>query len=342
MIAAQSAPRCRKGRGKSNDTIVLGQACHDILAGTPYAMTLRQLYYAAVSAGVIPKVEASYSRLKRIMRDRREDGLTPWGWLVDHTRSVFEPRTWDGIEGLLQDSARLYRRDLMRQQRVAIQVWAESDSIGSVITQVTDRYCIPTFIGRGYAARGYLWNAARDACAAHGTDKRVHILHIGDHDPSGVDIFRDVEETLRLYSTAINFEGWSVTETRRFLDRRIRADGVSPDDDVFGATEWQRELEFWTEWLEFERLALTADQIEEHQLPVRPLKASDARTAKFTGVGSVEVEALPVDVLLAIVEAAILARIDVRALEAAKLAEESERDIAKAIAAKPLERLVAA
>ena len=79
--------------------------------------------------------------------DLREDGSVPWDWLVDHTRSVFQPRTFDGIEGLLQDSAKLYRRDLMRQQKVAIQVWAESDSIGSVMTRVTDRYCIPTFIG---------------------------------------------------------------------------------------------------------------------------------------------------------------------------------------------------
>jgi hypothetical protein len=242
--AEQSRPRStmpsasgKRGRGKSQATRDLGRAAHDILAAAPHAMTLRQLYYALISGGAIPKVESEYARLKRIMRDLREDGTVPWGWLVDHTRAVFEPRTWDGIEGLLKDSAKLYRRDLMRQQKVAIQVWAESDSIGSVITEVTDRYCIPTFIGRGYAARGYLWSAARDAVEAHGAGKQVHILHVGDHDPSGVDIFRDVEETLRLYAIAVDMKK-AVSSVRNSLLAAIERDGARPDEEIMdGVTE---------------------------------------------------------------------------------------------------------
>lgn len=148
------------GRGRGAATIALGVAAYDVLAASTYAMTLRQLFYALVSVGVIPKLDPAYHKLKRVMRDLREEGRVPWEWLVDHTRAVFQPRTWDGIEDLLTDTTRLYRRDLMRQQPVAIQVWAESDSVG-VITQVTDRYCVPTFIGRGYSARGYLWSAPR-------------------------------------------------------------------------------------------------------------------------------------------------------------------------------------
>ena len=326
----QSSPRSRKGRGRSQDTVELGEAARDVLAATPYALTLRQTYYALVSTGAIPKTEAAYNKLKRVLRDLREDGTVPWDWLVDHTRSVFQPRIWDGLEGLLVDSANLYRRDLMRQQDVAIQVWAESDSIGSVITQITDRYCVPTFIGRGYAARGYLWAAARDADAARVAGKDVHILHVGDYDPSGEDIFRDVVETLRLYSFAIYY-GEPVARSRLYLQRACGEDWL---------ISW--ELEARTPWLAFERLALTPAQIEAHGLPSRPPKASDVRVAKFTGVGTVEVEALPVDALLATVEDAILARIDARALHAAKMAEESERETARLIAAKPIDRLVAA
>jgi hypothetical protein len=112
------------------------------------------LFYGLVSVGAIAKQEAAYRRLGRVMRVLREEGTVPWDWLVDHTRSVFEPRSWDGVESVLRAAAQFYRRDLMRDQPVAIQVWAESDSIGSVVAQVADRYCIPTFIGRGYSARG--------------------------------------------------------------------------------------------------------------------------------------------------------------------------------------------
>lgn len=330
ILGRHSAPRSgMAGRGKAAATVTLGHAAYDVLAASPYEMTLRQLYYALVSVGAIPKVEPAYAKLKRVVKDLREDGTVPWEWLVDHTRSVFQARTWDGIEGLLGDSARLYRRDLMRSQPVAIQLWAESDSIGSVIARVADRYCIPTFIGRGYGARGYLWNAARDAVAAREAGKTVHILHVGDHDPSGEDIYRDVEETIRLYALAIDWHH-PVSAVRRYLRRQCME-----DDALF---RW--EVAAQTDWLVFERLALTAEQVEQYELPARPPKASDSRTANFTGKGSVEVEALPVDVLNALVEDAILSRIDEPALRIAEQAEESERVIAKRIAATPVERLL--
>ena len=328
-----SAPRSEKvGRGKAASTVALERAASDVLAASPYAMTLRQLYYALISAGALPKVEAAYGRLKRVMRELREDGTVPWEWLVDHTRSVFQARTWDGLAGLLADSARLYRRDLMRSQPVAIQLWAESDSIGSVIARTADRYTIPTFIGRGYSARGYLWAAAQDAVQAHQAGKQVHILHVGDHDPSGEDIFRDVSETLRLYAIAVE-TARPAAHIRDVLALRAEAWCIGDIAEV---------LALETPWLSCDRLALTADQIEEYGLPVRPPKTSDVRAARFTGRGSVEVEALPVDVLLAIVEEAILARIDAGALAAAELAEESEREVAHRIAATPVDRLVRA
>jgi hypothetical protein len=96
------------------------------------------------------------------------------------------------------------------------------------------------------------------------------------------------------------------------------------------------------DWLAFERLALMPEQIEENEVPIRASKLSSVRAARFTGRGSVEVEAMPVDVLLAIVEEAILARIDAGALAAAELAEESEREVAHRIAATPVDRLVGA
>jgi hypothetical protein len=341
-MSEQSAPRSQKvGRGKAESTIALGRDARDILYRSPDTMTLRQLYYALISAGAIPKVETQYARLKTVMRDLREDGTVPWDWLVDHTRPVFEARTFDSIEGLLADSANLYRRDLMRQQEVAIQLWAESDSIGSVIARTANRYCISTFIGRGYSARGYLWDAAKDAVAANRAGKKVHILHVGDFDPSGEDIYRDVEETLRLYATTIQWAaGPAFPGTRAGSVADVRR-SLRADADTYGGTLMEH-LRDWTGWLVCERLALTAAQVEEYDLPTRPPKASDVRTAGWSGAGAVEVEALPVAALLEIVENAILERIDIAALAIAETAEKSERDIARRIAATPIARLIEA
>ncbi len=105
----------------------------------------------------------------------------------------------------------------------------------------------------------------------------------------------------------------------------------SPDDIAFG-----------TDWLCFDRLALTPDQVDEYDLPMRPAKASDVRTAKFIGRGAVEVEALPVNALLSIVDQAIVDLIDIDALRVVEEAEASERDIARRIAGTPVARLMEA
>ena len=105
-VTEQSGPRSTLGRGKAADTIALGKAAHAVLEGSAYAMTLRQLYYAMVASGAIAKTDTAYRKLARVMREMREAGAVPWDWLVDHTRAVFAARTFDGIEGLLADSAR--------------------------------------------------------------------------------------------------------------------------------------------------------------------------------------------------------------------------------------------
>lgn len=102
------------------------------------------------------------------------------------------------------------------------------------------------------------------------------------------------------------------------------------------------EIEEGTVWMLMQRIALTPDQIEDYALPSRPAKASDPRTANFDGDGTVEAEALPVDVLLDIVRDSIESFIDTDALAAARVAEESEREILAAISAKPIDRLTAA
>lgn len=318
-----TSPDMPRTRGKAAGTIELVDAASRILEASRWPMTLRQLYYQVVSAADrgelgFPKTEQSYKRLARTMRDAREDGTVPWHWIVDNVRTVFKPRTFDGVEGLLESSSRFYRADLMRSQPVAIQVWAESDSIAAVIKHATDPYCVPVFPAHGYSGRRFLWDAANDAVDAYFAGKEVHILHVGDHDPSGDDIFRDVVETIRLYAYALANEmsAKAAKQLPPFL------------------------VEEWADWLKVKRLALTPEQVQAWDLPHRPIKAKDARAAGFAGVGAVEVEALPADQLLGIVENAVLSRIDERALEAAELAERSEREVMRRIAGTPVERLL--
>ena len=84
--------------------------------------------------------------------------------------------------------------------------------------------------------------------------------------------------------------------------------------------------------ISFERLAVTADQIAEWGLQTRPTKRSDPEAAKFR-TEAVEVDAIPPDKLLALVEKAIDAPVDAGAWELEKRYEQSERELLGRLAA---------
>lgn len=75
-----------------------------------------------------------------------------------------------------------------------------------------------------------------------------------------------------------------------------------------------------------ERLAVTPDQIAAWSLPTRPAKRSDPEAASFGDV-AVELDAIPPDKLVEIVENAIVAHIDARAWGSQQAIEHEERSI---------------
>lgn len=78
--------------------------------------------------------------------------------------------------------------------------------------------------------------------------------------------------------------------------------------------------------IHFERLAVLPEQIQRWNLPTRPTKASDPRSRSWEGE-SVELDAIPAPDLRKLAEAAILRHIDLRALDAAMVAEASESEL---------------
>ena len=78
--------------------------------------------------------------------------------------------------------------------------------------------------------------------------------------------------------------------------------------------------------VEFERIAVTPEQIETMNLPTRPTKTSDSRSKSFQG-DSVEADAIPAPVLRELTDEAITRHVDQHRLEVTQMAEESERSL---------------
>jgi hypothetical protein len=86
--------------------------------------------------------------------------------------------------------------------------------------------------------------------------------------------------------------------------------------------------------IHFERLAVLPEQIDMWRLPGRPTKASDSRAKNFGYAESVELDAMSPDILRRLVKVVIEQHLPADRLRLLRVAEESEREILRAFAAR--------
>lgn len=149
--------------------------------------TLRGTYYRVVSAGVVDKTDAGYKMVGREVLKLRRTGVLPYWWITDGTRYVIQPRTWNDLDAMLTDAAASYRRALWHDQQVGVHIFTEKDAITGVISDVCNEWDVPLGVLRGYASESFCWSVAESLPA----DRTTFMYQLGDHDPSGVDAWRN-------------------------------------------------------------------------------------------------------------------------------------------------------
>ena len=104
-------------------------------------MTVRQIFYALVSRGIVPKDEnRGYRPVQRQVLEMRKSNLLPWSFIADGTRWQRKPESWDKVEDATRTLARTYRRDLWKAQGKRIEIWLEKDALAGVVAGVTDEW----------------------------------------------------------------------------------------------------------------------------------------------------------------------------------------------------------
>jgi hypothetical protein len=87
------------------------------------------------------------------------------------------------------------------------EVWIEKDALIGVIAGVCNELDVAYFSCRGYASQSELWRASRRISACAHDDQATVIIHLGDHDPSGLDMTRDISDRLGLF---LGYESYPV------------------------------------------------------------------------------------------------------------------------------------
>lgn len=179
--------------------------------------TCRSVFYRLVSRGVIGKRESEYQgTVIRLLSQMRRRGEIPYRWITDGTRLRQKPLTHDSLLDALELTRRTYRRALWNDQDAYVEIWSEKQAIAGVLYQVTREWDVPLLVCRGYPSLSYLYDAAAEIEAQ---GKPAFLYYFGDHDPSGVDISRKVEEELRGFAPDAQIEFERVAVTRHQIAR---------------------------------------------------------------------------------------------------------------------------
>lgn len=174
------------------------EICADY-AAQGFDLTLRQLYYQFVARGWLANKQTEYKRLGAIVNDARLAGLLDWSYIVDRTRNLRGLPHWDSPQAIVDAVASQYRTERWARQPHRVEVWIEKDALVGVISGVCARNDVDYFSCRGYTSQSELWGAAQRLTAYTDSGQQPIVIHLGDHDPSGIDMTRDIEDRLALF-----------------------------------------------------------------------------------------------------------------------------------------------
>lgn len=161
-----------------------------------FDLTLRQLYYQFVSRDLIPNSQKSYSRLGDIISNARLNGDIDWNAIKDRTRRIHTGLHFNSPSNAIYNTASWYAIDTRADQDNYIECWVEKEALVGVVERACEDLDIPFFACRGYVSQTAMYEAYKRFLKKRNKHNRLILLHLGDHDPSGIDMTRDIEERL--------------------------------------------------------------------------------------------------------------------------------------------------
>lgn len=167
-----------------------------------YELTLRQVYYQLVARGYIPNNERSYKNIGNLINDGRLAELIDWYAITDRTRNLRGNSHWDTPSEVIASAKYSYLLDKWEGQPNYVEVWVEKDALVDVVGQACRPLDVPYFSCRGYTSQSEMWMAAQRFRRQDFREQRI-IIHLGDHDPSGIDMTRDIQERLDMFGADV-------------------------------------------------------------------------------------------------------------------------------------------
>ena len=242
-------------------------------------LTIRQIFYRLVAAYDFPKQETDYGRLINYLDRARRARMIPFDWIrddgvrgEDYGEVWNEPKTpEDWLAAYLKEQQGAWQNyyiSLDTGQPRRVELWCEAAGMHDQLKRIADRYDWPTFSGGGAESLTARHQAVERA--ARQPELPTVILHVGDHDIAGRNIFEAFEGDVEAF-----LAGDAPEAEIAFVRVAVRPDQVGDDTPGYEPKQhankgWQTELRKWydagndltyqAEALPPDRLAAIVDQ----------------------------------------------------------------------------------
>jgi hypothetical protein len=215
-------------------------------------LTLRQIFYRLVARYDFEKTRKAYDNLSakvttaRRARWRTNEGRLLFDAIRDDSFTAEKPffyRSERGFWGTMRSEARHLRLDRRGGQARALVLWCEAAGMLQQLRRHADPYGIPVYCSGGFDKVTGKREIGNEFAML---GKPITVLHIGDHDPSGIHIFESLAE------------------------------------DIVAFAQETSEGDFREADIEFVRVAITPDQADQYAVPTAlPNKNDDRRFDQY-------------------------------------------------------------
>lgn len=247
-----------------------------------FVLTVRQLYYQLVARDRIPNTERSYKNTVNLVNNARLAGYLDWDAIEDRTRSFKDRPSWLSGASILTSAANSYHTNMWANQDYRVFCIIEKEALSGVLSDICWELDIPLLSARGYPSASVLYDFGRNTLAGN-DDKQTLILHLGDHDPSGIDMTRDLEDRLSLFSYGSPFELRRIALTmEQIRDQKPPPNPAKVTDSRFREYARRYGNESWE--LDALQPSFLANLVREHTEAVIDQDKWDVRLEEIDGI----------------------------------------------------------
>lgn len=165
-----------------------------------YDLSLRQLYYQLVAKNIIKNNELNYKMVGSLVSDARYAGLIDWNMIKDRGRESLANSHWESPKDFVTSTAHAFKINHWLNMPNYVEVMVEKQALEGVLLPVCGRLGVPFTSNKGYSSSSAMYDAGKRMNERYLAGKQIHVIYLGDHDPSGIDMSRDVLERLAMFA----------------------------------------------------------------------------------------------------------------------------------------------